>query len=237
MNLIDKVKERIRNEAKNSKDEICGFILEKDGTPRIFSCQNSALNPHSLFKISAREFLMAENFGNIVAVYHSQFEKDELSESDIKNRDHHNLPYVLYCLRTNNFSISYPGQSKSKYDIYLGRIFDLGKCDCFSLVRDFYLTELKIDIPDFYRQNLWYEEDPIRIEKEARNLGFTLLSPTSKLEKHDILIFSCESRKYPRHFGIYLDGREFLHHPRNDFSRIDNLDTTTLHLLYIARNG
>ena len=52
------------------------------------------------------------------------------------------------------------------------------------------------------------------------------LPPTSELKKHDVIVFQFVKGAGPNHVAIYLGNGEILHHPRNKFLCIQELNKT-----------
>ena len=53
-----KVKDQIINiSLKNPKEEICGFVVQKDNEEKVIQCKNKAPDKDKLFLIGAKDFL------------------------------------------------------------------------------------------------------------------------------------------------------------------------------------
>lgn len=241
MFLPIEIKEEIKTHAlMHPSEEVCGVLYEIPDGIAVMHLPNISSEKQHSFLISPYDYLQIEKSGRkIIAVYHSHVNNNCFSEEfDIKASKSHNLPYILYCIRTNSFKICYPADKiESRYHKYLGRKFSLGTNDCFTLIKDFYDKELGINILHTSYNNLWYHENPNRIQEEGIKQGFQFLSPETKKQLHDILLFQDKSYLYPRHFGIYLGNNKFLHHPIDCPSLIDKFSDYKLDLMYIIRKS
>ena len=73
------------------------------------------------------------------------------------------------------------------YRTLIGRQWEYGKHDCFSLLQDYYQL-LKIDIPDFPRPDSLEYTESIFL-KYAKTVGFERVSFADR-RQHDVLILS-----------------------------------------------
>lgn len=232
--LTDQIKEQIAKQAFEIPDEeTCGIIVNVGGLLKYIPCQNQADDKRHWFSIGGRDFLIAEKLGEIIAICHSQVKRKDFSGFDLQNSLGHKVLFILFCKDDQKFSLL--EKSEKKYSQYLNRKFEIGRQDCFTLLRDFYNNELGIVIEDIARQNLWFEKDRNTIRDGAIREGFKLIEKIEPKELFDVLIFAFNSDRFPVHLGIYLGADEFLHHPRSGGSRIDRIGDYESQLLYLAR--
>lgn len=229
MLLNNNIKEKIRNHALSKpKEEVCGFIcfnkisLEKE----IFCCNNSNGSRNNAFTINPLDYVRASRSGEILAVYHSHVNDNlNFSLSDKINSNSHEVPFILYNVRQNIFNEYFPNDYEFSY---IGREFEYGKFDCFSLVKDYYKKELGINIIDNYtnRNDNWYEKKSNSFLEGWKNdnSDFNIVE---KPKKHDVLFLKYfKTAVFPHHMGIYLGEDMFLHHPRNKYSLIEKYSDT-----------
>lgn len=106
---------------------------------------------------------------------------------------------------------------------YVGRPFEYGKHDCLQLMREFYLTELGIALPelDYLENNLPSEEVVIR--RVYARLGFQLFDGgLNNLQYGDLIICAVGSAE-GNHICVYIGENKVLHHLRNRNSLIEPL--------------
>lgn len=131
--------------AASSQDEVCALILNDE---RVFRCRNVHPEPWHNFRISDDDWLAAEEEGEITAVFHSHPQSQPaLSGADRQTQVMTGLPWWLAS-----------GGHLRKYrpvPHLLGRKFEHGIMDCYTLFRDAYHL-CGIDLPDFERTNGWW---------------------------------------------------------------------------------
>mgnify|MGYP003138392614 CR=1 FL=1 len=105
------------------------------------------------------------------------------------------------------------------YRALVGRQWEYGKSDCFSLLQDYYQL-LKIDIPDFPRPDSLEYTESIFL-KYAKTVGFERVSFADR-RQHDVLIMRLGT-KNPMHAAIYVGGDKILHQRMNGISAVEPL--------------
>ncbi len=105
------------------------------------------------------------------------------------------------------------------YQALLGRQWDYGKTDCYSLLREYYGL-LGIDLPDFPRPESLERTNSIFL-KYARAIGFELV-PFDERCEHDVLIMRLGT-KNPMHAAIYLGDDKILHQRMDSVSALEPL--------------
>ena len=105
------------------------------------------------------------------------------------------------------------------YQALVGRQWEYGKSDCFSLLQDYYQL-LKIDIPDFPRPDSLEYTESIFL-KYAKTVGFERVSFADR-RQHDVLIMRLGTRN-PMHAAIYVGGDKILHQRMNGISAVEPL--------------
>jgi len=103
------------------------------------------------------------------------------------------------------------------YRALLGRQWDYGKNDCYSLLREYYGL-LGIDLPDFPRPESLERTESIFF-KHAQAIGFkTVLFEDRR--KHDVLIMRLGTSN-PMHAAIYVGDDKILHQRTNSLSAVE----------------
>lgn len=105
------------------------------------------------------------------------------------------------------------------YRALIGRQWNYGQHDCFSLLRDYYQL-LKIDVPDFPRPETLQAADNLFI-KYARAAGFDEVLFEDRVP-HDVLIMRLGT-KTPMHAAIYVGDNKILHQRMNSISAVEPL--------------
>ena len=96
-----------------------------------------------------------------------------------------------------------------------------GKGDCYALIRDWYRVERQIDLPDFPRSDLWWEEKDGPNDLYRDNFaaaGFRQIEPIAP-QPGDVILCSIRSR-VPNHGAVYLGNGLMIHHLHRRLSQI-----------------
>jgi proteasome lid subunit RPN8/RPN11 len=219
--LTNFLKQEIKEKAlSNNNQEICGLLIETNTGVAVFHSRNSALNKTKYFCINPIDYIKASEIGKIVGCYHTHINENiEFSNFDKQNAEKHKLTYILYSVTGDKFLEYNPQNKKSPY---LDRIFEFGKNDCFSLVKDFYLKELNINLGEYFRNNVWFQNNPNLIIQNFEKEGFSLIKDKENLQKYDLLCLG-KNEKELFHFMVLLEDEIILHHPRNKLSIMEKL--------------
>ncbi|MCS5737360.1 C40 family peptidase, partial [Herbiconiux daphne] len=125
--------------------EVCGLIIDDQ---RLFPCRNIHPDPANHFRIDELDWILAEEQGLITAIFHSHVgDLPVLSAADRAAQVVTELPWWL----------AQGGQLRKFRNVphLLGRKFDHGVMDCFTLFRDAYHLG-GVEIPMFERTNGWW---------------------------------------------------------------------------------
>jgi len=219
--ILDKIEEHARQDVRR---ECCGLILESvDGAVFTMPCNNVAKDSTHEFQIKDSDIIFAETFGKIKAYYHSHPKTCKLSLHDKIISNQNKFPAVVYYCPINQFEVYYPSKDHKEY---LFREFQLGKNDCFSLVRDFFLQEYGIVISDYPRVEKWFSKYPNLITDNFTKEGFDRAHIGSVkdfrvLQEADVILLNTIGNKYPVHMAVYLGSGLIMHHPRDQYSCIE----------------
>lgn len=227
--ILPTTKLQIKEHAlQNPLEECCGFVFENGDTYR---SPNFADNKSNRFAISSLAYIKAAQIGKIYAIYHSHIGHNyNFSEFDKLNADNHKFNYLVYSIKSDAFNF-YP--HNSSINKYAGVDFEIGKNDCYSLVKDYWKAELNFEIVDNGmaddRKDDWLQKNP-RIFEDIFELNKDRLvrikiNKIEDLQSGDIILFNYFKPKWTvHHLGIYLGNDTFIHHPRRKFSVIEVLD-------------
>lgn len=186
--------------------ERCGVVL-KDGTE--VECQNLS-QVENTFVLDPQVWIDYD--GKIVAIYHTHPDGEPfLSTADRVSQIQTGLTWVLYT------------QGKRKvFDPVprlLGREFNYGQSDCYSLVKDAYHLA-GIGLPVVERGNI--DEDIVQDKIYAELLKtFNRVSDISKAKIGDVVVTALGGKA--SHMALYIGGGRFLHHAYNQMSLRERL--------------
>lgn len=125
-NLVGKmmIKDKLRNfSSKHPKEEVCGFVVIKQGEIDLVKCVNRAEDRENHFLIPAIEYLNVKKENPILGVFHSHvFSDSDPSSFDIAMAESSCLPMIIYSNKDKKFGFYNPEQSDVKTED-LERIF------------------------------------------------------------------------------------------------------------------
>jgi len=214
--LTQVIKNAIKEHASKSPDEeVCGLILSIGENFLIFKCENISFNKKEHSILNPLDYIKAEKIGNIVGTYHSQ-KNNEPSLIDNLTSDNHNIFSIVYCWESEKFYLIKP-----QLISYLYKNFEIGKYDCFTLIKNYYHQQLNISLNDYKREEGWYLNTPKLISDSFNKEGFMIVDKKDR-KLHDVLLFGKDFDNL-YHMGIFLRNNMFIHHPRNLKSVIEDL--------------
>lgn len=102
----------------------------------------------------------------------------------------------------------------------VGRVYQHGITDCYSLIRDYYRNEKNTTIPDYPRNdNWWYHGQNLYLDN-FESAGFKVID-AKNVKVGDVFLAQVKS-DVPNYGGIcYSDNGLILHHLRNRLSVIE----------------
>lgn len=185
--------------------EACGWLVDTGQTTVYVRSRNTAVNPFEHFTTHKLDYLDATARGKIVAVCHSHPEGTPPSPADRTACERSKLPWYVLTLPHETLSKIEPAGFRAPL---LGRNFVHGIHDCYALGRDYYIEKEIVELPDYPREDGWWDRGQnLYLDHFAEN-GFRVVQD---LQKHDALLMQCRT-PVPAHLGIYIGDNFFLHH-------------------------
>lgn len=206
MRINQKLQEEIRAHAERAYPaEACGVLLKTPDGRRYVPCANVATNPQQHFLIDKHDFAAAEDQGELLAIVHSHPDRAATaSMTDLVSCELHELPWAI---------VSWPGGDMQWYSPsgyrapLLGRDFSHGLLDCWSACRDWYAREAGLQLPNFERKELWWE-DPAGASLYEQNYEDCGFIRVDQPQRGDMLVFQVPTVgrpcHFPNHAAIYL---------------------------------
>lgn len=136
-------------------------------------------------------------------------------------------------MNSKNIVVATVGSSKDYSEVFFperyfenrpleGRPFLHGLFDCYTLIRDYYVRNFNIMMPNnMQREWEWWNQGPNLYVENANNYNFF---EVNDIQKHDLLVMSLGS-PVPNHGAVYLGEGKLLHHVAGRFSTIEELTT------------
>lgn len=185
-------------------NESCGLIVAVGNKEKYIPCKNCAPKGTDNFQISPQQRAEAEDIGQILAVVHSHPDWQATpSPADLVmcEQDPEKLPWVIVSV-IDGVAGDVHQFAPSGYSAPLvGRPFFHGVLDCYTLIRDFYVRELSITLPDFERPDNWWNEGKNLYIEGFEIAGFV---EVKDLQPFDVILMAVNS-KVANHAAVYLD--------------------------------
>lgn len=229
MKITDKCRQDICSDALNKYPmESCGFVVRG----RYIPLENIADDPKKEFAISADNYLKYE--GRISAVVHSHPNGPSYpSCRDMEGQIATGLPWILVAtngVECDRFVVWGDGEIPD----LVGREFIHGVTDCYSLIHDYYLLELEIELPQQPRDDAWWTEGKSLYLENFERAGFRRIS-MSEAKPGDVFLAQIRS-PVPNHGGIICENSLILHHVENRLSRHDPLGPWSKFITHVLRH-
>lgn len=180
--------------------EACGLLVRVGRREQYTPCLNTAATPSEEFRISPEEFAEAEDAGKVVGIFHSHPDATSRpSDRDLAMCEASGLPWHILSWPEGDLRTITP-----KGDTPLmGRPFVHGAWDCFAVVRDFYIREAGIELPNYERADDWWEDQNAvsLYEHNWESAGFFRVTEP---RRGDMIVMRVGKTKHPNHAGIYL---------------------------------
>lgn len=213
---MGRLEQQIITYAKSQEPhECCGFVILKGREAHFLPCENIAADKENHFEIAPEDYLNAEQQGEVIALVHSHPNGEPvLSVADLQTQMYCQLDFWLVC---NEKLHIFP-----KIPPLVGREFEHGVMDCYTLYRDFYrLAGYKMT--NYKRDDNWWEDGfnlyLDNIEKE----GFEKVTDLHDLQIGDVILVQVSS-DVPNHAAIYIGDQMVLHHSPKRLSKRDLYD-------------
>lgn len=214
----------MRHAEREAPSECCGLIVRVPAGDMLAGClvysaaRNVAPTRTEQFRMDPDSYVWAEELGEIVAVVHSHPNASaNPSMPDRVGCEKSGLPW---------FIVGWPSGVIKQLDPsgwqapYKGREFCHGVLDCYSLIQDWYRRELAIPLPDFDREDGWWEKreghEPQDLYMENfEKAGFVRVY--GEPQRHDVFLIQYLSDR-ANHGAIYTGNGLMLHHLHGQLS-------------------
>lgn len=203
--------------------ESCGLLLQQGATLSYFPCRNIA-DHESDFVLCPEDFAAAEDRGQVLAVVHSHPDAEASPSSmDVAQCNITGVPWLI---------VSYPKISYFWVDPIrkkmpnaagalplVGRTFEFGVVDCYTLVRDYYYQRQGLVLNDYRREDRFWEKGQDLYRAYFELEGF--VRAAGPPEVGDAFLIQFMGSPVPQHAGVYAGDGMILHHLPKRLSRAD----------------
>lgn len=201
--------------------ESCGVIVDGE----YVRCKNVHANPESGFRLDSVQWARLWASGGVQAIVHSHPNGVQYPNShDMREQIDFGIPYGIVPCREDKTNgtrgagkVFFFGDGVPRAPL-VGRGFRHGVTDCYGLIRDWYLIERGITLPEVPRDWGWWNEKrgpglDLYLDTYSA-AGFKSAGRRASLEVGDIVLIQSPDSPVVNHAGIYVGGgiNDFLHH-------------------------
>jgi proteasome lid subunit RPN8/RPN11 len=187
--------------------ESCGLIQVHKGRMVYVPCGNAA-EGLGHFEIAHMEMQEAEDRGEVLAIVHSHpYASPEPSDADRVGCELSGLLWVIVNAPVGHFLQIEPSGWEAPL---IGRQFHHGVLDCFTLIKDWYLRERGIELPDFEREDDWWNKGQDLYKDNFAKAGFHQV-PAEDMQPGDVILMH-HNAHVMNHGAVYLGDGMILHH-------------------------
>lgn len=215
MTAMSEIVDEIRAHAASCfPAESCGLVVIAHGKRTYRPCRNIAeRNEH--FVMHPEDFAAAEDAGTVEMVVHSHPNVvPQPSQADLVGCERSGVPWLIVNWPT---GATYEFQPTGYKAPLIGRTFSHGVLDCLTLIQDYYRETLSIELPQYAREDLWWEKGQNLYLDLYKDCGFEMVDEP---RQHDVLLMQIGAR-VPNHGAIFLGDGTILHHLMHRLSSRD----------------
>lgn len=197
--------------------ECCGLIVVMHGKERYVRCRNISESAEH-FILHPADYAAAEDLGEIIAICHSHPNIAAIpSEADLAGCEASDIEWHILNVHAEGVGALYSFKPSGWTAPLLGLPFSHGVHDCYSLVQRYYRQELDIDLPDFARDEKWWEKGQNLYLENFEKAGFVQVDD---LHEHDGILMKLAS-PVPNHAAVYVGNNQIVQHIMNRLSSRD----------------
>lgn len=197
--------------------EACGLLVFTAAGLCYWPCRNLAPESRDRFVIDPEDWIAAEDAGEVLAVFHSH--PDATAHPSLTDRIacfKSGLPWLIAAWPGGAIVEIEPGASASPL---VGREFEFGVQDCYTLIQDYFLRELGITLPDYDREDdFWVpkrrDDGTWQGGRELYLEGFEsagFVAVDGQPRKHDVILMNVAA-DVSNHGAVYIGDGLILHH-------------------------
>lgn len=199
-------------------EECCGIVVRGEYCP----LPNRHPRPKEHFRLEPADYIPLLCGDPIQAIVHSHVNgKDYPSVSDQEEQPKTGAAWGILLANEHHASVPFWFGDQAPIPPLRDRVFRHGVTDCYGLLRDWYRVRRKVVLPNFVRQDEWWDKGDNLFSDNFRAAGCVPID-RADLKNGDIVLGRVLSKK-TNHCGIYLTGHMILHHLPKRPSRIDML--------------
>lgn len=208
--------EQIRREATAAFPNEAVWLITTKGCRQV---ENIHADPENHFEVRQLDLAKARAEGLLAVVHSHPNMPDVPSACDMQAQINNAVPFgILTSGAEGSGKIRWWGMEARPP--LLGRPFVHGITDCYALIRDYYHMTLGIELPEFPRDWMWWEEGQSLFTDGFEEAGFRQIR-TTDLREHDVVLFRIRADEV-NHGGVMQAGELFLHQIGSPGSPVDH---------------
>lgn len=210
LQLFQEYTEQIRAEALECYPEEGVWVITDKGCRRV---QNIDPDPENFFDVSVMDVQRAVSEG-LKAIVHSHTNGNHYpSAKDMQVQINTAVPWGIVCCDgvVSTKIRWWGGSTPEQVEDLMGRTFCHGTADCYAAVRDHYLVELGITLPEFPREWEWWKNGQNLLREGFSKAGFSVVG-FGDPKPGDVWLAAIQTDTL-NHCGVLLDNGLTYHQP------------------------
>lgn len=210
MNWFDAVREAIMNHGRlEYPREACGVVVSGPDGVCYLRCRNTAEGTDS-FKMHTDDIITAASYGTVMVIVHTHPNAGpEFSPQDKRSCKASGIPWLVVSIPDG--STTYMDPKATPPLPLLGRQFEYGVTDCYSIVQDYFQETHGVSLwrPD--SDWAWWDKGIDLYTDHYEQAGFVKLESNEQVKPSDVILM-CVRSSVPNHAAVFLAGDMILHH-------------------------
>jgi len=187
--------------------ESCGLVIAKGRKEIYLPCSNAAQG-HGHFMISGQDYADAEDQGQVIMVVHSHPDMPaKPSEADRVACEASGLPWCIVSIMPGGDGPQVAEVISFAPEGYVaplvGRQFYHGVLDCYTIVQDWFSRQRGIVLPDFEREDNWWEGEHELYLENFEKAGFTPIGDGQSVQVGDVILMQLRSERV-NHAAVFI---------------------------------
>lgn len=198
--------------------EACGLVVKAGAKHRVVRARNLHQDPTQQFSLDPDAWLEVGVDEAVIGIYHSHTKgSPEPSMTDLVSCEASRLPWHIVSVPGGEYRYIEP---KGFQAPYTERPYAMGVLDCYTVMRDWYLREWGLQLPEFDRKP--FIDGRNMYEDNYEPCGFVRLFD-QPFQVGDMLLFQVGRSTLP-HAGVCVTEKAILHHPQGRLSLVEAID-------------
>lgn len=235
MDLLEQMLDHARADKPN---EACGLVVARGNKVRLIRALNKHVLPKSYFRLDPDAWLEVEDSEEVIGIYHSHTQTSaEPSLADRSACETSGVPWHIVDLSGQYRRIEPSGFRAP----YLRRPYVFRIHDCYSIIRDWFMWEEGIELPDFDREPDFVKRGQNLYVDNFAAAGFVQLRE-QEVCVGDVFLLQMMNDRISNHAMLYVEPGYVLHHAQDRLSSKEPwggywAKHTTHHLRHNAKMG